>query len=56
MGNKKEVKFVCTKCGKERPIDTKQSTENWTVYDMQAVCKCGNDEFELKSDKQKDKE
>jgi hypothetical protein len=35
-----EIKFVCEKCGKNAPIDKKQSNENWIVYKNEP-CECG---------------
>lgn len=39
MAKKKEIKFVCSKCGKDMPVDKEKSNENWTVYKTQ--CECG---------------
>lgn len=36
---KSELKNVCTKCGKEMPIDHNKSSANWKVYKKH--CKCG---------------
>lgn len=39
MSKRKGIKMVCDKCGKDMPIDTEQSNENWTVY--KTKCPCG---------------
>lgn len=36
---KSELKNVCTKCGKEMPLDLPKCTANWKVY--KKTCKCG---------------
>ena len=44
MGRKKKqpkIIFVCEKCGKPQKPDTKQSTENWNVFDCHERCECG---------------
>ena len=43
---KKTIKMVCNKCGKEQPIDKKQSNKNWKVYMNVKYCKCGG-KFEI---------
>lgn len=36
---KKQLMFVCDKCGQPMPVDKEQSNENWTVY--KTKCPCG---------------
>ena len=38
--------IICNKCGKEQPIDKKQSNKNWKVYMNVKYCKCGG-KFEI---------
>ena len=33
-------KFICKKCGKEMPVDEKQSNKNWKVYKTKCICGC----------------
>lgn len=39
MKDKKKIKFVCDKCGKDMPVDEVLSNENWTVCETK--CPCG---------------
>lgn len=36
-----EIKVICSKCGKEAPVDKKKSNGNWTVHDTSKPCECG---------------
>ena len=43
------ITYACKKCGSEAPIDTKMSTESWTVLDTKTPCKkCGCKQFAVK--------
>ena len=41
----KEMKLVCKYCGKEAPIDTEKSNENWKVYKQNEKCECGKCDY-----------
>ena len=41
MKDKKKIKFVCDKCGKDMPVDEVLSNENWTVCETK--CPCGGE-------------
>jgi len=36
-----DIKMVCSKCGKQPPINKDKSNKNWTVYDTSKPCACG---------------
>lgn len=36
-----EIILACDKCGKQPPVDTEQSNENWCVYKVSEPCECG---------------
>lgn len=38
---KKEIKFVCEKCGKEPEKDIEKSNDNWAVFDYKPCMYCG---------------
>ena len=39
----KEIKILCkcNKCGKQAPIDSQMSNDNWTFYNTKDPCSCG---------------
>lgn len=39
----KEIKILCNcnKCGKQAPIDSQKSNDNWTFYNTKDPCSCG---------------
>jgi hypothetical protein len=39
MKQTKEIKMICDKCGKEMPVNKKDSSKNWTAYETK--CPCG---------------
>lgn len=41
MNKQIKMKIICEKCGKEAPIDTEKSNENWKVYLTSKPCECG---------------
>ena len=41
MAKVKKVKLVCDKCGKQPPVDEKNSNKNWIVHDVSKPCECG---------------
>ena len=41
----REIKLVCKFCGKEAPIDTEKSNENWKVYKQNEKCECGKCDY-----------
>lgn len=45
---KRQIKFVCDKCGKDQQSDKKMSNKNWTVYHPDVPCECGG-KFKIKA-------
>lgn len=39
--SKKQIKFICSKCGKEPEPNKKKSTEQWKVIDNKPCVHCG---------------
>lgn len=41
MKNLKNIRIVCSKCGKEPEKDEKRSNENWAVFENKPCAYCG---------------
>lgn len=41
LRTRRELRFVCERCGKPQQPDPAQSTERWLVYPANARCDCG---------------